>query len=393
MSVAAPPAAPVPFIDLAAQRRRLGDRVDRAIAAVLDHGKFIMGPEVDRAEAALAAFCEAGHCISCASGTDGLALGLMAWELRPGDAVLVPGFTFAATAEVVAWLGAEPVFVDVRPDSFNLDPAGLEAGIAAARKCGLRPRAVMAADLFGQPADYDAIAEFARAHDMAVFADAAQSLGARYKERPVGTLGDFTATSFYPPKPLGCYGDGGAVFTEDPERVGPLISLREHGYGSDKYDHVRIGMNARFDTIQAAILLEKLAIFPEEIAARQTVAARYGEGLADIVTVPMVMDGSTSVWAQYTIRVPQGRRAQIVAGLKARNVPTAVHYPRPLHRQAAFARYPVAEGGLPVAETLAETVLSLPMHPYLQPDLQDSVIAAVRAVVADVQAFSGNPSS
>lgn len=382
MSPAASLSAPVPFIDLAAQRRRLGDRVDRAIAAVLEHGKFIMGPEVGRAETALAEFCGASHCISCASGTDGLALGLMAWSLRPGEAVLVPGFTFAATAEVVAWLGAVPVFTDVRPDTFNLDPAGLDAGIKTAREAGLTPRAIMVADLYGQPADYDAVGEVAATHGLAVFADAAQSLGARYKDRAVGTLGAFTATSFYPPKPLGCYGDGGAVFTERSDLVNTLISLREHGYGADKYDHVRIGMNARFDTIQAAILLEKLAIFSEEIAAREAVAARYDEGLADIVTVPTVMDGATSVWAQYTIRVSDGQRPRIIAGLKERNVPTAVHYPRPLHRQPAFSRYPVAKGGLPVAEALAETVLSLPMHPYLQPDLQDAVIAAVRAVIA-----------
>lgn len=375
--------APVPFIDLAAQRRRLGDRVDTAIAAVLDHGRFIMGPEVARVEAELAAFCGAGFCISCASGTDGLALGLMAKGLKPGDAVLVPAFTFAATAEVVAWLGAVPVFVDVRPDSFNLDPAGIEAGLAETRRHGLTPRAILVADLFGQPADYDAIGEIAAAHRLEIFADAAQSLGARYKGRAVGTLGAFTATSFYPPKPLGCYGDGGAVFTDDPDLVGPLISLREHGYGADKYDHVRIGMNARFDTIQAAILLEKLAIFPEEIAARQAVAARYGEGLADFVDVPRIMAEATSVWAQYTVRVPAGRRSRIIAGLKERLVPTAIHYPRPLHRQPAFSGYPVAGGGgLPVAESLAETVLSLPMHPYLEPALQDRVIAAMRDVVA-----------
>lgn len=375
--------APVPFIDLAAQRRRLGDRVDKAIAAVLAHGRFIMGPEVMQAEEALAGFCGAASCLSCASGTDGLALGLMAKGLKPGEAVLVPAFTFAATAEVVAWLGAVPVFVDVRPESFNLDPAGIEAGIATARHHGLTPRAILVADLFGQPADYDAIAEIATAYGLEVFADAAQSLGAHYKGRAVGTLGSFTATSFYPPKPLGCYGDGGAVFTDDPDLVGPLISLREHGYGADKYDHVRIGMNARFDTIQAAILLEKLAIFPEEIAARQAVAARYGEGLADLVEVPPVSADATSVWAQYTIRVPAGRRPQIIAGLKERHVPTAVHYPRPLHRQPAFSRYPVAGGGaLPVSENLAESVLSLPMHPYLEPALQDMVIGAVRDVVA-----------
>ena len=382
MPTQSPLTAPIPFIDLAAQRRRLGDRIDRAIAEVLDHGRFIMGPEVARAEEALAAFTGAKHCISCASGTDALALGLMAKGLKPGDAVLVPAFTFAATAEVVAWLGAVPVFVDVLPDSFNLDPAAVETGIVTAQQQGLTPRAVMVADLFGQPADYDAIANVAEAHGLAVFADSAQSLGAHYKSRAVGTLGVFTATSFYPPKPLGCYGDGGAVFTDDPDLTDLMVSLREHGYGSDKYDHVRIGMNARFDTLQAAILLEKLTVFPDEIDARQRVAARYADGLGDVVSVPAVMPDSTSVWAQYTIRLAPGTRSTVIDSLRERNVPTAVHYPRPLHRQAAFSSYPVPESGLPVAELLADTVLSLPMHPYLEPEAQDAVIRAVREVVA-----------
>jgi dTDP-4-amino-4,6-dideoxygalactose transaminase len=364
------------FIDLVAQRRRLGDRVERAIARVLDHGHFILGPEVTQLEAKLATFCSAKHCIGVANGTDALLLGLMAKGVKAGDAVLVPSFTFAATAEVVALVGATPVFVDVLEDTFNMDPASLEAAVAAAKMAGLTPVAVIAVDLFGQPADYDAIEAVARRHKLWVMADGAQSFGASYKDRRVGSIGDIATASFFPAKPLGCYGDGGAIFTEDDELARIIRSLRVHGQGSDKYDNVRIGMNGRLDTVQAAVLLEKLAIFPDEIEVRSRVAKAYNEGLADIAAVPRVIEGANSVWAQYTLRVSY--RDNVARRLKSAGIPTAIYYPKPLHQQTAYVGFPVAGNGLPVSERLANDVLSLPIHPYLDEATQARIIAAVR---------------
>jgi dTDP-4-amino-4,6-dideoxygalactose transaminase len=320
--------------------------------------------------------------LSCANGTDALGLALMAKHAGPGQAVLVPSFTFAATAEVVAWFGATPVFVDVFDDTFNMDPGSLEAGIAAAKRLGLDPVGVIPVDLFGLPAAYDDILEIAAAHRMWVICDAAQSFGAAYKDRKIGTIGDLTTTSFFPAKPLGCYGDGGAVFLDDDETVAVLRSLRVHGQGTDKYDNVRIGMNARLDTVQAAVLIEKLRIFAEEIEARQKIADRYSAALRDLVLVPELPDGLTSVWAQYTVRLPPGRdRDQVAAELKSLGVPTAVYYVKPLHRQTAYRDYPVAGNGLPVSERLSEEVLSLPMHPYLEKPVQDRIIAALTEVL------------
>jgi dTDP-4-amino-4,6-dideoxygalactose transaminase len=370
----APPA--IEFNDLGAQRRRLGARVDEAIRRVLDHGRFIMGPEVERLEAALAEFCGAGHVVTCANGTDALGMALMAEGIGPGDAVLVPTFTFAATAEVVCWTGATPVFVDVLGDTFNMDPASLEAALAAAKKAGLKPRAVIPVDLFGQPADYDALLPIADAHGLWVLADAAQSFGATYRGRRVGRIGAVTATSFFPAKPLGCYGDGGALFTDDAALAARLRSLRVHGQGTDKYDNVRIGLNARLDTIQAAILIEKLAIFQDEIAARERIARRYRELLSNLVTAPCVIDGASSVWAQYTILLD--RRDEVAAALKQAGVPTAIYYPRPLHRQTAYREFPTATPSLPVAEGLAGRVLSLPMHPYLDEATQERIVGTLR---------------
>ena len=373
---------PIEFVDLGAQRRRIGRRMDEAIRRVVDHGRFILGPEVTELERRLAEYCGARHVLSCANGTDALGLALMAKDAGPGQAVLVPSFTFAATAEVVAWFGATPVFVDVREDTFNMDPASFEAGIAAARRLGLRPTGVIPVDLFGQPAAYDEILEIAAAHRLWMICDAAQSFGARYKDRPIGTIGDLTTTSFFPAKPLGCYGDGGAIFLDDDATIGVLRSLRVHGQGSDKYDNVRIGMNARLDTMQAAVLLEKLAVFSDEIAARQRVAARYGERLREVVQVPEVADGLTTVWAAYTVRLPAGiDRDAVAARLKAAGVPTAVYYAKPLHRQTAYRDYPVAGNGLPVSERLADEVLSLPMHPYLDEAVQDRIVAAIGAIL------------
>ena len=370
--------APIPFIDVAAQRRRLGRAIDDAIARVLDHCQFIMGPEVRAAEADLAAFCGARHAVTCASGTDALLFPLMAKGIGPGDAVVCPGFTFHATAEVVALIGATPVFADVEEASFNIDPRSFERAIATARKLGLTLKAVIPVDLFGHPADYGSIGAIARAENLFVLGDAAQSFGASYRNRAVGTLADATATSFFPAKPLGVYGDGGAVLTDDDELAAVVRSLRVHGEGREKYDCVRIGLNGRFDTMQAAVLIEKLKIFPEEIAARDRIARRYGAALAEVAAVPRVAEGMTSVWAQYTIRLPRGRRDGFVSALKAQGIPTAVHYPKPVHRQAAYRGFPVADGGLPVSERLAEEVVSLPMHAYLDEPTQDRIIDAVR---------------
>jgi dTDP-4-amino-4,6-dideoxygalactose transaminase len=376
--------APIEFIDLGAQRRRLGQRIDEAILRVVDHGRYIMGPEVDVLEKELAAFCGAKHVLTCANGTDALGLALMAKGLKPGQAVLVPSFTFAATAEVVAWFDAVPVFVDVLEDTFNMDPVSLEAGIATAKRLGLEPAGVIPVDLFGLPADYDEILSIAAAHRLWVICDAAQSFGASYKGRNVGTIGDITTTSFFPAKPLGCYGDGGALFTEDDEAATILKSLRVHGQGNDKYDNVRVGMNARLDTIQAAVLSQKLAIFADEIAARNRVAARYHTLLGDFVSLPHIPPGQSSVWAQYTVRLPETCDRDLVAArLKAAGVPTAVYYAKPLHRQTAYRDYPIAGNGLPVSDRLAGQVLSLPMHPYLAADTQRRIAAVLGAALPD----------
>jgi len=372
---------PIPFIDVAAQRRRLGRAVDDAVARVLAHCQFIQGPEVRALEAELAAFCGARHAVACASGTDALRLALMAWDIGPGDAVICPTFTFCATAEVVALSGATPVLADVDADTFNIDPASCARAVETAKRIGLKPRAIIPVDLFGLPADHDAIAAIAAEHGLLVLDDAAQSFGATYKGRKLGTLSTATATSFFPAKPLGCYGDGGAVFTDDEALAAKMRSVRVHGEGVDKYDAARIGLTARLDTIQAAVLLEKLKIFPDEIIARNRAADRYAEGLAGIATLPRIPDGLTSVWAQYTIRLAPGRRDAFAAALKARGVPTAIYYAKPLHRQAAYRRYPIADGGLAVSERLAEEVISLPMHAYLDEAVQDRIIAAVRGAL------------
>ena len=299
--------------------------------------------------------------------------------MRPGDAVIVPTFTFAATAEVVALLGATPVFCDVLPDTANLDPAGLAAALHSARGTGARPRAVIAVDLFGQPADYDEIESFCSEYDLLLVADAAQSFGATWRGRSAGSIGDVACTSFFPAKPLGCYGDGGAIFTDDDERAEVLRSLRVHGQGANKYDNVRVGINGRLDTLQAAVLIEKLAIFDEEIAARDVVARRYDAALRGLVATPAVRPEATSVWAQYTVQVDG--RDDVAAALKAVGVPTAVYYPVPLHEQPAYADAPRVSDGLPVAERLSSRVLSLPMHPYLDEHTQDRVVRAVESVL------------
>lgn len=373
---------PIPFIDLGAQRRRLGSAVDEAVGRVLNHGLFINGPEVIELEQKLAAFAGAKHVVSCASGTDALIMVLMAKGIGPGDAILCPSFTFCATGESVALTGASPVFVDVDPVTFNMDIASLKRGLVTARNAGLKPKGIIAVDLFGQAADHDAVAAVAEAEGLFVLDDAAQSFGATYKGHRLGGIGNIMTTSFFPAKPLGCYGDGGAIFTDDAALADILRSIRVHGQGSDKYDNVRLGLTARLDTIQAAVLLQKLAIFEDEIVARNEVAERYAHGLGNVVTVPRVVDGNTSVWAQYTIRLPRGDRDGFAAALKARGIPTMVYYPKAMHQQTAYRHYPVVDGGLPISEALSKDVISLPMHPYLDEANQARVIAAVRDAVS-----------
>lgn len=372
----------IPFIDVASQRQRLGKAIDEAMARVLGHCLFINGPEVTQLEAELAAFSGAKHVVTCASGTDALLMVLMAKGLGQGDAVLCPSFTFCATGEVVALTGAIPVFVDVDEATFNVDVASLKRGIATARKLGLKPRAIIPVDLFGQPADHDAVAAVAEAEGLFVLDDAAQGFGASYKGRRLGTFGLATATSFFPAKPLGCFGDGGAIFTDDESLAETLKSIRVHGQGSDKYDNVRLGLTGRLDTMQAAILIEKLKIFEDEIAARNKVAERYARALGNVVTVPRLAPGCTSVWAQYTIRLPKGTdRDAFAAALKSQGVPTAIYYPKSMHQQTAYRDFPVADGGLQVSERLSADVIALPMHAYLDEATQDRVIAVVRDAV------------
>ena len=366
------------FIDLAAQQARIRKRIDARISSVLDHGDYIMGPEVHELEEKLAAFCGAKHCLSCANGTDALQLALMAFGIRGGDAVFVPSFTFAATAEVVPCMGAVPVFVDVDQDTYNMDPASLERAIDYARTLGLAPKVVIPVDLFGLPADYAPILEIARANGLRLIGDSAQGWGGDYHGSKTGTFGDISTTSFFPAKPLGCYGDGGALFTEDDELAAVLDSYRIHGKGTEKYDNVRIGMNSRLDTLQAAILLEKLAIYGDELEARNRVADRYTAALHNRFKTPHVPDGLRSIWAQYTLQASSEKaRNEVMAKLKLAGIPSTIYYPRPLHMQTAYKDFPADPAGLPVSTAAAQRVFSLPMHPYLDETTQDLVIAAL----------------
>lgn len=376
------------FIDLKKQYRRLEPAIRARIDAVLAHGHFIMGPEVAELENALATATGARHAITCASGTDALLMPLLAWGIGPGDAVFTTPFTFFATAEVIALVGATPVFVDVDPVTFNITPEGLERAILAVRQRdpaihplprraveeGLTPRAVIPVDLFGIAAEYDELLPIARKNALLVMEDAAQAFGGRYKGTPLcGLPCDVATTSFFPAKPLGCYGDGGAIFTDDDTLAATLRSLRVHGKGSDKYENVRVGINGRMDTIQAAIMLPKVEILPDEIAARQRVATGYQERLAGLpgVTPPTVPAHCLSAWAQYSILCDN--RDALAAHLKAAGVPTAIYYPKPLHVQKVFAHLGHASDDMPVASSLARRILSLPMHPYLEESDQDRI--------------------
>ncbi len=364
------------FIDLGAQRARISDKIDAAVKRVIADGRYILGPEVAEFEKQLGTYIGVEHVIACANGTDALLLPLKAYDIGRGDAVFCPSFTFAATAEVVALAGAEPVFVDIDPDTYNLNTVQLEAAIAAIKAEGrLVPKAVIPVDLFGLSANYEAIMRIAAKHDLKVIEDAAQSIGGRADNRMCGAFGHVAGTSFYPAKPLGCYGDGGAMFTNDAALAEKLRSYAFHGKGAHQYDNIHIGLNSRLDTLQAAILIEKLAILEDEMEARQRVAARYHAGLAPFVKVPEIPQGSRSAWAQYAIETHD--RDALKAHLQENGVPSVIYYVKPLHQQAAYKHFPLAPGGLPVSESLPERILCLPMHPYLTEADQARVIGAV----------------
>ncbi|MBD3321857.1 MAG: aminotransferase class I/II-fold pyridoxal phosphate-dependent enzyme [Chitinivibrionales bacterium] len=373
------------FIDLKAQQALIEKPLKKRIETVLAHGKYIMGPEIFELEEKLAGYCGVKHCVCCSSGTDALLLALMAYNIGPGDAIFTTPFTFIATAEVISLLGATPVFVDIDKETFTIDPHKLNEAIAGVKSGqapspgasgNLKPKGIIPVDIFGLPADYDGIEEIARQHDQFVLEDACQSFGAVYKSRKSCGLGDMAATSFFPAKPLGCYGDGGALFLNDDALAEKIRSIRIHGQGSDKYDNVRIGINGRMDTMQAAVLLCKLELFDKELMSRREVAKRYDDGLGGDFTLQTVPDHCVSAWAQYAIL--SDRRDQILAKLQDAGIPTAIYYPKPLHLQDAFAPLGHAKGDFKVSESIADRIFSVPFHPYLEKEDQQRIIKAVR---------------
>ena len=356
------------FIDLAKQQSLIKNNLDKRIQAVLAHGKYIMGPEVKEMEAEIAEYVGVKYCVSCSSGTDALLMPLLAWDVGPGDAVFTTPFTFIATAEVIQLLGATPIFVDIDPKTYNIDPVLLDAAISKVMADGqLNPKVIIPVDLFGLPADYAAIEAIGKKYDIKILEDAAQGFGGQIGDRLAGSFGDVAGTSFFPAKPLGCYGDGGAIFTDDDDLYEKLVSIRFHGKGGDKYDNVRIGINGRMDTLQAGIVLEKFTLFPEEVKMRNEVAAQYSALLSERVVVPEVPAGFTSSWAQYSILAKDANdRAALQAKLKEAGIPTAVYYPKPLHQQTAFNHLSYKDGDFPVSEEMSQRIFSLPMHPYLE---------------------------
>ncbi len=369
----------IAFIDLAQQQARIRDKIDAGLTAVLNHGAYIMGPEVSALESRLGDWTKATHNISCSSGTDALLLALHGLELQPGQGVIVPSFTFAASAEVMPTMGAIPIFAEVEADSFNLDPNKLEAALAAGKAANIDVVGIIGVGLFGQPANYDAIRTFANAHDLWLIDDAAQSFGAQWQDRPVGQLADVTCTSFFPAKPLGAYGDGGAVFTDDDKIADIIRSCRIHGMGKDKYENIRIGMTGRLDSMQAVVLDAKLDIFEEELVLRQAVADRYQTLIGDVVDAPRLAAGATSSWAQYCIKLPKtSNRDHVIKHLGASGVPTAIYYPIPMHQQPPYKAFPQSQCGLGVTLDLCRRVLALPMHPYLEEAQQQHIAAELR---------------
>ena len=367
----------IPFIDLKAQQARIAGELSQKIDAVLTHGQYIMGPEITELEEKLCAFSGAKHTLACSNGSDAILLALLALGVGRGDAVFIPSFTFAATAEMVALTGASPVFVDILETTFNIDPAHLKECIREIKNAGkLTPKAIMPVDLFGQIADYPEIQPIAKEEGLHLISDAAQGFGARIGGKQAIDYADMVTTSFFPAKPLGCYGDGGAVQTNSNKLHDILVSLRNHGQGEDRYDNIRIGINGRIDSIQAAVLLLKLEIFADEINMRNRVADRYNAALSDCLITPQIMNETVSTWAQYTI-VSQNRD-KIATDLREKSIPTAIYYARPLHQQTAYKSYPIGGGELPVTDKLANKVISLPMHPYLDETTQNKIISAVK---------------
>ena len=385
---------PVAFVDLKAQQDLLRPVVEMNIHTVLRHGRYILGPEVRELEKRLCDYTGAKHCVGVSSGTDALLMALMSWKVGPGDAVFTTPFTFIATAEVIHLLGATPIFVDIDPHTFTIDPGKLESAVKAvkkndpsiyplpvtdSRRSSLRPKAVIPVDLFGLPADYDPIMELAKRYDLKVLSDSAQGFGGEYKGRKSGTLGHATAISFFPAKPLGCYGDGGAIFTDDDQLAETLTSIRMHGKGLDKYDNVRLGLNARLHTMQAAILLAKLDIFDKELAAKRTVAEKYTEAIRDKIPrlkPPHVPQGLKSAWAQYSILADSNKlREKIQTSLKEKDIPSMVYYPKPLHMQTAFASLGYKQHDFPVSVEISEQIFSLPMHGYTRQGEIEEIVA------------------
>jgi dTDP-4-amino-4,6-dideoxygalactose transaminase len=362
------------------QRLRLSPAIDNAVLRVLNHGEYVLGPEVARLEHALREFTGARHCITCGNGTNALLLALMALGVGPGDCVFVPAFSFVASAEPIALLGATPFFVDVQADTYNIDPVSLRRAVTHARQGGLKARVVIAVDLFGQPADYASLRDITEAENLVLISDFCQAMGAQIAGRQAGTCGDISVTSFFPTKPLGCYGDGGAIFTENDDWAALMESLRVHGREGHRYENVRIGMNSRLDTLQAAVLLEKLSIFSEELLIREQIAARYSRQLRESVGVPSVIEAARPSWSLYTIRV--GNRDEVESKLAQRGIPSVVCYPTAISQQRGYRQFPLAPGGVPVAESLSRQVLSLPVHPYLSQQRQAEIIAAVLDSVA-----------
>ena len=365
-----------PFIDLQAQRAVIADDIDAALKRVLEHGQFILGPEVAQFEQQLAEFEGGGHVVSCANGTDALILPLMAWGIGEGDIVFCPSWTYAATAEAIALIGATPCFVDVDPETYNICTKSLRAAIEAADN----PKAIIAVDLFGQPADYPAIRGIADEFGLKLIADSAQGLGCRLNGNAPLEWADVVTSSFFPAKPLGCYGDGGAVLMRDEEMKEKLLSLRFHGRGTVPGDHAQIGLNSRLDTMQAAILIEKLKIFSDEIQARNRIAERYNTALrSNILRTPKVIQGGVSTWAQYAIEVPH--RDEVMAAMRAAGIPVAAYYPLPTHMQTAYKGYPVSPDGLPNTMAAKDVIMALPMHAYLSSEDQDAVIETLLGLV------------
>jgi len=370
-----------PFIDLQAQRSRISDQVDSAIAAVLEHGQFILGPEVAAFENQLADFEGGGHAVSCANGTDALILPMMAWGIGAGDIIFCPSWTYAASAEAIALIGATPYFVDIDPQTYTLCPASLRAAIEHVNQANKgKAKAIIAVDIFGQPANYPVLKVIADEFDLKLIADSAQALGCRFGGQAPIMWADVVTTSFFPAKPLGCYGDGGAVLTRDIELDTKLRSLRFHGRGELAGDHSDIGLNSRLDTIQAAVLIEKLNIFKDEIRARNIIADKYSSALkSNILRTPKVINGGLSTWAQYAIEVDN--RDAVMAGMRAQGIPVAAYYPLPTHMQTAYKDFPIAPDGLPHTAAAKDVIMALPIHAYLKDEDQQSVITALLSLV------------